>query len=65
MTDPLFEIRLLGKEDRSDFCCGSELLDRYLTNKRGCVPRIPLAASVHSYCAGDEARASRVVGAGC
>ncbi len=33
MTDPLFEIGLLGKEDRSDFCCGSEPLDRYLTNQ--------------------------------
>ena len=29
MTDHPFEIRLLGKEDRSDFCCGSEPLDRY------------------------------------
>jgi GNAT superfamily N-acetyltransferase len=33
MTDPLFEIGLLGKEDLSDFCCGSEPLDRYLTNQ--------------------------------
>lgn len=30
MTDHPFEIGLLGKEDRSDFCCGSEPLDRYL-----------------------------------
>ena len=29
MTDRPFEIGLLGKEDRSDFCCGSEPLDRY------------------------------------
>ena len=30
MTDRPFEIGLLGKEDRSDFVCGSEPLDRYL-----------------------------------
>ena len=30
MTNGLFEIRLLGKEDRSEFCCDSEPLDRYL-----------------------------------
>jgi len=30
MTDRPFEIGLLGKEDHSDFCCGSEPLDRYL-----------------------------------
>ena len=29
MTDRPFEIGLLGKEDRSDFYCGSEPLDRY------------------------------------
>lgn len=29
MTDRPFEIGLLGKEDRSDFRCGSEPLDRY------------------------------------
>ena len=29
MTDQPFEITLLGKEDRSNFCCGSEPLDRY------------------------------------
>lgn len=29
MTDHPFEITLLGKEDRSNFCCGSEPLDRY------------------------------------
>ena len=29
MTDQPFEIGLLGKEDRSDFGCGSEPLDRY------------------------------------
>lgn len=29
MTDHPCEIGLLGKEDRSDFCCGSEPLDRY------------------------------------
>ena len=30
MTDRLFELRLLGNEDRSDFCCGRDPLDRYL-----------------------------------
>lgn len=30
MTDRPFEIGLLGKEDRSGFCCGSDPLDRYL-----------------------------------
>ena len=35
MTDPPFEIGLLGKEDRSDFCCGSEPLDRYLKTQVG------------------------------
>ena len=29
MTDHPFEITLLGKQDRSDFCCGNEPLDRY------------------------------------
>lgn len=33
MTDRPFEIGLLGKEDRSDFCCGSEPLDRYLVSQ--------------------------------
>lgn len=35
MTDPPFEIGLLGKEDRSDFGCGSEPLDRYLKTQVG------------------------------
>jgi ribosomal protein S18 acetylase RimI-like enzyme len=35
MTDQPFEIRLLGKEDRSRFCCGSEPLDRYLKTQVG------------------------------
>ena len=35
MTDRPFEIRLLGKEDRSDFCCGSEPLERYLKTQAG------------------------------
>ena len=35
MTDHPFEIRLLGKEDRSDFCCGSEPLDRYFKTQAG------------------------------
>jgi ribosomal protein S18 acetylase RimI-like enzyme len=35
MTDRPFEIRLLGKEDRSDFCCGSEPLDRYFKTQVG------------------------------
>jgi len=35
MTDHPFEIRLFGKEDRSDFCCGSEPLDRYFKTLDG------------------------------
>ena len=35
MTDHPFEIKLLGKEDRSDFCCGSEPLDRYFKTQVG------------------------------
>ncbi len=35
MTDHPFEIKLLGKEDRSDFCCGSEPLDRYFNTQVG------------------------------
>jgi ribosomal protein S18 acetylase RimI-like enzyme len=35
MTDHPFEIRLLGKEDRSDFCSGSEPLDRYFKTQVG------------------------------
>ena len=35
MTEHPFEIRLLGKEDRSDFCCGSEPLDRYFKTRVG------------------------------
>jgi hypothetical protein len=35
MTDQPFEIRLLGKEDHSDFCCGSEPLDRYFKTRVG------------------------------
>ena len=35
MTDQPFEIRLLGKEDRSNFCCGSEPLDRYVETQVG------------------------------
>jgi ribosomal protein S18 acetylase RimI-like enzyme len=35
MTDHPFEIRLLGKEDRSDFCCGTEPLDRYFKTQVG------------------------------
>ena len=35
MTDRPFEIRLLGKEDRSDFCCGSEPLDHYFKTQVG------------------------------
>ena len=35
MTDHPFEIKLLDKEDRSDFCCGSEPLDRYLKTQVG------------------------------
>lgn len=35
MTDYPFEIKLLGKEDRSDFCCGSEPLDRYFKTQVG------------------------------
>lgn len=30
MTDQPFAIGLLGEEDRSGLCCGSEPLDRYL-----------------------------------
>ena len=30
MTDYLFEIKLLGKADRSEFCCGIEPLDGYI-----------------------------------
>jgi ribosomal protein S18 acetylase RimI-like enzyme len=33
MTDRPFEIGLLGKQDRSDFRCGSEPLDRYLVSQ--------------------------------
>lgn len=35
MTDRPFEIRLLDKEDRSGFCCGSEPLDRYFKTQVG------------------------------
>jgi len=35
MTEHPFEINLLGKEDRSDFCCGSEPLDRYFKTQVG------------------------------
>lgn len=35
MTDHPFEITLLGKEDRSNFCCGSEPLDRYFKTQVG------------------------------
>jgi ribosomal protein S18 acetylase RimI-like enzyme len=35
MTDHPFEISLLGAEDCSDFCCGSEPLDRYLKTQVG------------------------------
>ena len=35
MTEHPFEIKLLGKEDRSDFCCGSEPLDRYFKTQVG------------------------------
>ncbi len=35
MTDHPFEIKLLGKEDRSNFCCGSEPLDRYFKTQVG------------------------------
>jgi ribosomal protein S18 acetylase RimI-like enzyme len=35
MTEPLFEIKLLGTEDRSDFCCNSEPLDRYFKTQVG------------------------------
>jgi hypothetical protein len=35
MTDNPFEIRLLSKEDCSDFGCGSEPLDRYFKTQVG------------------------------
>lgn len=35
MTGHPVEVRLLGKEDRSDFCCGAEPLDRYFKTQVG------------------------------
>jgi ribosomal protein S18 acetylase RimI-like enzyme len=35
MTDHPFEIRLLGDDDRSGFCCGNEPLDRYFKTQVG------------------------------
>jgi hypothetical protein len=35
MTDHPFAIRILGKEDRSGFCCSSEPLDRYFKTQVG------------------------------